>query len=373
MGSAANEDVVMEQLANAGQLMAAYACCFPPADEIAWRIPKGVGGPGALADASAAWKAGASALQEIQTQLREQTDALGDETWHGKDRDAFDQEISNLLAEIGDSHNTAEAIGITLEVLSPVMAVWPPLCLTAGLAVAAVATAFYIAFFSGIGDVTGASEAAYATGLPVAEAMLTLISAAETVLRVALGVAEGVIATAVFTDLTVQEGHGNSAIFGDLGQAEVDGLGQVTVNLAQYGVSRLLNGKKPGGEGGIPSEGGNSEGPGSEGGRGSEPGPEDSTPADTEPGPDDSDTAPADDEPGPDGGPSDSDSPSDGGDDKTPAEKAGERGRERWPNVGKEAAKIGVDTTAHQTADRTHAGTRLQDLINDKTGWEGAE
>lgn len=313
MGDASTGDAIFEELGNAASVMCYFGSCFPQADLIGAMIPRGVGGPCGISEASSLWRAGADGLQQLQQTLRTLTESLPAGSWSGDDRDGFDTEIRSLLAELGDSHNTAEAVGIALEVLPPFFALWPSMGLTMGIGIATIAASFYAAAASVVGDL-GAAEADYAMGEAFTAGCFSVISVSSELLIGLLALAQGVIVAAVAADVTTQEQHGNSAILGDLGQAEVDGLGEVAANAAQLAASYGLDkgAEHVGGE----------------------------TP-------------------------------------EVPKVLGGPlgglvRGANHTPQAIAHGAAGQVDVGQHQAAERALAGESLQDLINDMSGWDGA-
>ena len=164
--------------------------------------------------------------------LTESAAAVPRDFWSGADRDRFDTEISNLAAEIGDSHNYAEAVAITLTALTVPLAAWPLVCDTIGVIEFANATAFYIAAASVVGDL-GPSEALFAEGEAVTFSCLGVINASAAIITAVMAAGTAAIAISDGAELGAQAGHGNTAALTDFGKATIDSSAEVA--LAAYG------------------------------------------------------------------------------------------------------------------------------------------
>jgi hypothetical protein len=217
----------------AAEVMVQFADCWAPATlEISGVMEQGLGGPFTVGEAAAKWYDGAAKLQQAQQTLTESVAAVPRDYWTGADRDRFDTEISNLAAEIGDSHNYANAVAITLTALTVPLAAWPLVCDTIGVVEAANAAAFYAAAASVVGDL-GPSEALYAEGEAVTLSCLGVINASAAVITAVMAAGTAAIAISDGADLGAQAGHGNTAALADFGKATIDSSAEVA--LAAYG------------------------------------------------------------------------------------------------------------------------------------------
>ena len=215
----------------AAKAMCTYADCFALTAEFPPIMDNGTGGPFALGEGAEKWGSAASKLDEAQQKLSELTEALPRDYWNGDDREKFDTEIKNLVAEIGDAHNYAMAVSITLGVITAPMAAWPIMCDTIGVIEAAEATAFYIAVASVIGNL-GASEAIFAEGEAVTATCMTVLNVSMGVVIAIMAAATAAIAIGDVADIAAQEGHGDTGILGEFGKAAVDSSGEVATSVA---------------------------------------------------------------------------------------------------------------------------------------------
>lgn len=248
----------------AAQVMVNFADCWSPmTEEISKVMGDGTGGPFALGEGAGKWYGAASKLQEAQQSLTELTGGLPRDYWDGDDRAAFDTEVSNLAAELGDAHNYAMAVAITLTTLTVPIGAWPLLCDGIGVVEAAMAAAFYVAAASVIGDF-GLSESLFLEGEAVTGTCVSVINASMAVLVSLMAAATAAIVVADTADISAQQGHGDTGIAGEFGKAVVDSAAEVAMTVA-------LDHHSHKGEGG---EGGEGEGAGKheagEGGEGSE-------------------------------------------------------------------------------------------------------
>jgi hypothetical protein len=216
----------------AAQVMVNFADCWSPmTEEISKVMGDGTGGPFALGEGAGKWYGAASKLQEAQQSLTELTGGLPRDYWDGEDRAAFDTEVSNLAAELGDAHNYAMAVAITLTTLTVPIGAWPLLCDGIGVVEAALAAAFYVAAASVIGDF-GLSESLFLEGEAVTETCMTVINASMMVLVSLMAAATAAIAVADVADISAQQGHGDTGIAGEFGQAVVDSSAEVAMTVA---------------------------------------------------------------------------------------------------------------------------------------------
>lgn len=251
----------------AAKAMCTYADCFALTAEFPPIMDNGTGGPFALGEGAEKWGSAASKLDEAQQKLSELTEALPRDYWNGDDREKFDTEIKNLLAEIGDAHNYAMAVSITLGVITAPMAAWPIMCDTIGVIEAAEATAFYIAVASVIGNL-GASEAIFAEGEAVTATCMTVLNVSMGIVIAIMAAATAAIAIGDVADIAAQEGHGDTGILGEFGKAAVDSSGEVATSVALDYLSHHGKGEGEGegeGEGAGHGEG---EGEGASGSHG---------------------------------------------------------------------------------------------------------
>ena len=247
----------------AAQVMVNFADCWSPmTEEISSVMGNGTGGPFALGEGADKWYGAASGLQEAQQSLTELTEGLPRDYWYGEDRDHFDTEIRNLAAELGDSHNYALAVAITLTALTVPIGAWPILCDGIGVIEAANATAFYVAAASVVGDL-GPSEALFAEGEAVTATCLAVINTSMAILISLMAAATEAIVVSDALDIEAQTSHGDKGIAAEFGKAVVDSAGEVAVSVALDRISHSGEGKGEGGEG---------EGSGSGEGEGSVPG-----------------------------------------------------------------------------------------------------
>ena len=252
----------------AAQVMVNFADCWSPmTEEISSVMGNGTGGPFALGEGADKWYGAASGLQEAQQSLTELTEGLPRDYWHGEDRDHFDTEIRNLAAELGDSHNYALAVAITLTALTVPIGAWPILCDGIGVIEAANATAFYVAAASIVGDL-GASEAIFAEGEAVTASCLAVINASMAVLIALMAAATEAIVVSDVLDIEAQTSHGDKGIAAEFGKAVVDSAGEVAVSVALDRISHSGEGKGEGEGEGSGSGSGEGEGSGSGSGEG---------------------------------------------------------------------------------------------------------
>lgn len=248
----------------AAQAMVNFADCWSPmTEDIAKVMGDGSGGPFALGEGADKWYSAAGKLQEAQQQLVEQTKGLPRDYWNGDDRDKFDSEISSLAAEIGDSHNYALTVAITLTGLTVPIAAWPIMCDTIGVIEAVNAASFYAALASVVGDL-GASEALFAEGEAVTATCLTVVNASMGIMIALMAAGTAAIAISDIADIATQTGHGDTGIAGEFGKAAIDSSAEVAMTVAMDHMSH-----REGGEGSGEGEGsGSGEGEGSGSGEG---------------------------------------------------------------------------------------------------------
>lgn len=216
----------------AAQVMVNFADCWSPmTEEISTVMGRGAGGPFAMGEGASKWYNAASKIQQAQQSLVELTSALPRDYWNGEDRDAFDAEINNLAAELGDGHNYAMAVAITLTSLTVPIGAWPVACDTIGVILAANATAFYAAAASIVGDL-GPSEALFAEGEAATASCLAVINAGMAVLIAAMAAGTEAIVISDIADIDAQRNHGDTGVAGEFGKAVVDSSGEVALTLA---------------------------------------------------------------------------------------------------------------------------------------------
>ena len=213
------------------QAMTDYADIWPQNIVNSKTMGDGSGGPFALGEGGTKWLDAAAKIQEAQTRLTALCADLPRDYWTGEDRNKFDTEIRQLEAQLGDSHNYAMAVGITLDVLCPPIAAWPAMCLVIGGIEMAEATAFYAAAASVVGDL-GASEAIWAEGEAVTATCSTVLSVGRIVLIALMAAASAAIAISDAADIMAQEHNGDSGILAEFGKATVDSAGEVAMNVA---------------------------------------------------------------------------------------------------------------------------------------------
>jgi hypothetical protein len=248
MGSITADDGVFAAI-TAAQVAVNYADFWAPTTVAISKIMgDGTGGPFSIGEAAGKWYDGASKLQEAQSAFTELTSSLPRDYWDGDDRSNFDAEVKNLAAEIGDSHNYAMAVAITLTTLAVPLGIFPVVCDGIGIAEFALATAFYLAAASGIGDITGVSEELFAMGEEFSFAALEVMQASMDVLLAMMAAGTAAVLVSDATDLNTQEGHGDTGIRAEFGKASVDSAADVAAALA---LDKLAH--REGGEGGDPA------------------------------------------------------------------------------------------------------------------------
>jgi hypothetical protein len=214
------------------QAMVDYADVWAPATVTTSKIMgNGSGGPFTLAEGGTKWRDAAGMLQEAQARLAELVDALPRDYWDGEDRERFDTEMRQLQAQLGDSSTYAMAVGITLDALAVPIGIWPVVCLGIGVLECALASAFYAATASVVGDL-GASEALFAEGEAASAACLTVITASMTALIALMAAGTAAIVISDAADIDAQMHDGDSGALAEFGKAAVDSSGEVALNVA---------------------------------------------------------------------------------------------------------------------------------------------
>jgi hypothetical protein len=329
MGGLVSADDVIGLAVVAAVAMVEYADVFVETIEMGPVMKQGSGGPVSLVEGGVKWNEAADKFQEAQQALQTYVGGISHDYWDGDDRNAFDTEMTQLQAQLGDSHNYAMTVGIVLDALAVPIGLWPIMCTTIGLVEFAFASAFYVAAASVIGDL-GASEAIYAAGEAATTTCFTVLNASMTIMITVMAAATAAIVISDAADVGEQEKNGDTTALSDFGKATVTSLPEVGFNLlvdhlnnkGEGGEDEPHEGGEGGGEGGggaPTSEGGQHEdpqgrtatdsgdGPGAHEDPSDEPGP-DTSPEDTSP----EDTTPEDTTPGDDtdsGGDTDSDGP----------------------------------------------------------------
>ena len=361
----------------AAQGMCDYAVCFEPGTgDMSIVMGHGAGGPVTLGEAGAKWTEAAGQFQNAQQTLQNLVAGLPHDYWDGDDRTAFDNEMTQLQAQLGDSHNYAMAVGIVLDALAVPIGLWPILCSGIGIAEFTIASAFYAAAASGIGDVFGVSETIFGIGETVTDACVAVMNASMAILIAVMAAATAAIAISDAADVDAQKKNGDTTALSDFGKATVTSLPEVGFNLAVD----HFNNKDKDGEGDEPHVPGKHEAGGDEGGTHEDPS--------TEPGGDADGTHEA---PTGDGGrhedpqggtgddtgntPGTHEDPSDEpGPDSSPGD--GTEGSHHAPrhlkppdlkDIGKDRGKeYGIDKTREKVGDAS--GTGLSSLINGLIG-----
>jgi hypothetical protein len=252
----------------AAQAMCDYAAVFVDTLEMPPVMGNGLGGPVTLVEGGVKWNDAADQLQQAQQTLQALVAGLPHDYWDGDDRAAFDNEMTQLQAQLGDSHNYAMAVGIVLDALAVPIGLWPVMCTAIGLVEAAFASAFYAAAASVVGDF-GPSEAIYAAGEAASATCLTVLNASMGILIGVMAAATAAIAISDIADVSEQEKNGDTTALSDFGKAAVSSLPEVGFNL----LVDHLNKPKEGGEGDDePHVPGKHEAPTNEGGTHEDPG-----------------------------------------------------------------------------------------------------
>jgi hypothetical protein len=223
-------DYATTTMCEAAGVMIAASEMFAPCVEIGRVMPLGVGGPGSLAQAAGEWLAGAQALEQAQHTLTERTGGLSSESWSGADRDAFDANVRDLAAQLGDAHNLATAVGGVLAGLAVPLGAYGPLALSIGIVNLTNALLVEAATASIVGDL-GASETLYAEGTAVAATCSVIVTAAVGVIAGLMTEAAEGLGSGELTDVAAQRRNGDTSAMSDFTQAQVKGLAEVGQNV----------------------------------------------------------------------------------------------------------------------------------------------
>lgn len=237
----------------AAQAMCDYAAIWEPeTGEISTVMGNGSGGPFALAEGGNRWRDAAGKLQSAQQRLTQGVQALPRGHWNGADRDAFDTEMSQLEAQLGDAHNYAMAVGITLDALAAPIGLWPVVCAGVGITEMAFASEFYAT-----AAIPGVGEASFAAGEAATAICATIMNVSMVVMISVMAAATAAIAVSDVADISAQSKNGDSGVGAEFGKAAVDSAGEAALNVA---VDRL-NHRKEGGEEGTPGKHAGEPGP----------------------------------------------------------------------------------------------------------------
>ena len=207
------------------------ADCWPTTIPMPEIMMAGTGGPFTVGEAAGKWYDAAAKLQSAQQGLVEYAAAVPRDYWSGGDRDNFDREISALAAEIGDSHNYAEAVAITLIGLTVPLGLWPAMAVTISVIEIAEAVAFYAAAASVVGDF-GPAEAIYAEGEAMSLSCSSVLDASVSVMTGVMAAGTAAIAISDAADLGAQAGHGDTGALIDFTKAAIDSSAEVALTVA---------------------------------------------------------------------------------------------------------------------------------------------
>ena len=207
------------------------ADCWPTTIPMPATMIAGTGGPFTVGEAAGKWFDAAGKLQAAQQGLVEHASAVPRDYWSGADRDNFDREISDLAAEIGDSHNYAEAVAITLTGLTVPLGLWPAMAVTISVIEIAEAVAFYAAVASVVGDF-GPAEAIYAEGEAMSLSCSSVLDASVSVMIAVMAAGTAAIAVSDAADLGAQAGHGDTGALTDFTKAAIDSSAEVALTVA---------------------------------------------------------------------------------------------------------------------------------------------
>ena len=229
-------DLATSTMCEAAGVMVAASQMFVPCVEIGKVLPWGVGGPGSLAQAAGEWLAGAQALEQAQSTLTDTTGALSSESWSGSDRDEFDRTVGDLAAQLGDAHNLATAVGGVLAGLAVPLGAYGPMALTVGIVNLTNALLVEASAASGIGDVTGVTEALMIEGTAVAATCAEIVTTSVALIAGLMSAAADGLAVGELADVAAQKKNGDAGAVSDFTQAQVAGLGEVAQNVEAFGV-----------------------------------------------------------------------------------------------------------------------------------------
>ncbi len=230
------------------QAMVDYAVIWEPETaDISMIMGRGSGGPFALGQGGSKWLDAAGKLQSAQQRLTTGVQALPRGHWDGTDRDHFDTELRQLEAQLGDAHNYATAVGITLTALALPIGLWPVVCAGVGVVELAFATEFYAT-----AAIPGVGEASFAAGEAATGICATVMNVSMVVLISVMAAATAAVAISDVADIAAQSSNGDKGVLAEFGRAGVDSAGEVALNVA---VDRLNN-REEGGEeeGGTPGK-----------------------------------------------------------------------------------------------------------------------
>jgi hypothetical protein len=229
-------DQAVSDMYEAADVMLFASSVFPLCLEIEKLMGMAQGSPGALAEGANNWSQGAQALQQAQQSVTQLCSQLGSYDWSGDDRTAFDNDVQQLAAQLGDDHNFADAVAGTLAALSVPFGVFPGVCVGIGTMMLSFSLAFEAAAASIIGDF-GASEAIYAAGTEASVTAMEIVSTSVEAIAAMCAAAAAVLLITDAADIQALEDNGDANAGKDFAKAEVDSLGDVAKNLEGFAVS----------------------------------------------------------------------------------------------------------------------------------------
>ena len=233
-------DQAVSDMYEAADVMLLASSVFPLCDEIDKLMGMAEGSPGALAEGANNWSQGAQALQQAQQAVTSICSQLGSYDWSGDDRDAFNTDVQQLAAQLGDNHNYANAVAGTLAALSVPFGVFPGVCVGIGAMMLSFSVAFEAAAASIVGDF-GASESIYAAGTEASVTAMEIVTTSVEAITAMCAAAAAVLLISDVADIHALENNGDSNAGKDFAKAEVNSLGDVAKNLEGFAVSQAAD------------------------------------------------------------------------------------------------------------------------------------
>ncbi|MCP2337142.1 PPE domain-containing protein [Actinomadura rupiterrae] len=226
--------------------VACIACTpfIPEGPVIAGLMSKGAGCDGKLIDGAGKWNEASDKYKEAKEKLEGLVRGVSAESWSGKDRDAFEKEMTQFGQQLDTNVIACETAAVTLGVLAGAMEIYAAFCV--GMAVAVVADAAIVA--AADATIIGAPEGE-AEGASFGAACVGVMETANTVLMGAMTGGAAIFGVGMFVDAGFQSSEGDQDVLGDLVQAEITAAPETVEGILEGRSHAKESGEEPEGMG----------------------------------------------------------------------------------------------------------------------------
>lgn len=208
-----------EGLVNAAEGMALGTAALMPASlSCFFLMDGGKGKDGELRTAAGKWGEAADKYNEAKEHLEGLVRGVSAHSWSGKDRDAFEQEVSKIGRQLGTDNAYAKGAQITLDLMAVALDVFAGFAMAVGIALVAQAAICAAADCTIIGAPAAELEA-NAFALDCAD----MLETANQVLQGVMGGGAALFQGGAIADAAQQDSEGDGSALGNLKQAEIKG------------------------------------------------------------------------------------------------------------------------------------------------------